>query len=978
MPASWNTAVALPPPVRLTGDRHGSRSPLHLLRIAVVLAVATCPGLGRPAAGSAAIRNPGFELLNPAGDNFPLGWTVVRGPAGRSSVAIDPDAAAGSVSVRLESDECGVAGVNGEPLAVRRGRISFRYRAIESSLGGTNLIFDIIALGGSGAEVPGRTRFRVPAEHVGDGRWHEGTVDFDFTANPAVTAILPAPRINEATEGGAGIWLIDEIACEERLLGPRATIEAFHLETPVPTVGESVTLVAQVANTGDGPLAATTVLLELPADCRIVAGERGRVAIDPLQAGDWRRIIWRIAASRPLAGELGITWQGGPVTLHRSRPLWCVERRNPREECTDAAGFWRPFPSRPTLQRTARRRPQPLVPVRSKDLPDSCIGLTAHLPRSGDFERIFEPEHLVDGDPATSWSGRGYAAAVPGPAETVVVRFPEAAPLAEIRLVPYHRGEAFPLDFSLDVLRGGEWATVHEARAAMPPTGDTAGGGYVVPLDAGAAAEAVRLVATRLRPAASFFTECATSHFLRLAAVEALTAEGVDAARGGRVEVAGTFRSFYNTPDVIRRTYPELYDLGVKWNRVGQWGDRTAWAMVESRRGEFHVDPETDRAISESVANGVQILLTLCYGNPLYEETPWLADPGPVWRQGHPFTGSGGPTRPEAITGFARYARFLATHFRGRVKHYEIWNEPNSWAWYGMPPDATAYGALVRETIAALKEVDPEIEVSLGGTAALAPEWLAAALAAGGRPSFDALAFHPYTMATPELGVGALDVIAGRQAWRPKEELGYSTYPEMLAYLRHRLCPDRPHVALWANEWNVVPTRELSPYQGQSEIVEAKQAARFFLVNTLCGVRAVWWSLANENTGFDWAVLRTGDLSRKPVYYVIQAAATLLSGARPARGIAAIATGDLAELRCEPLKHRDGGLLVALWSAAPPGDDTPAAPVTLTIPDAGGRPARAVDLLHGIEQPLETRASGRHLVVADLLVGDWPLVVHVQ
>jgi hypothetical protein len=101
-------------------------------------------------------------------------------------------------------------------------------------------------------------------------------------------------------------------------------------------------------------------------------------------------------------------------------------------------------------------------------------------------------------------------------------------------------------------------------------------------------------------------------------------------------------------------------------------------------------------------------------------------------------------------------------------------------------------------------------------------------------------------------------------------------------------------------------------------------------VNTLCGVRAVWWSLVNENTGFDWGILRTGDLSRKPIDYTIQALTRLLSGARPDAGIVATVAEPAPELRCEPMRGREGEILVALWSAVPPQDDAVARPVTLS------------------------------------------------
>lgn len=931
-----------------------------------------------------ACKNPGFELLNPAGNNFPLNWSPVKSLTGQPSVAHDPNAHGGSIALRLSADAAAQAGANSEPIPVRRGEVSFHYQALQSGNGGENLVLYVIALGADGAEVPGRTIFKVPAAQVGDGQWHTQKLDFDYTANSAVTRILIAPRINEATAAAEGDWLVDDFVCVESALGPRGQIEACHLTDNVLVVGKPSLLVAQVANTGDKPLAPSALKLRLPPGIAIGASERTEIPIPELAPREWRRLTWQITAAAPTQARLNLDWHCGNTTVQQARPVWSVQRRDPRAECTDSNGFWRPLPALGSLQDGNATPLRPLKPRKSAQLPDSFIGVTAHLPRSRDFERVFEPEHLVDGDPQTSWSGRGYANAVPGPVDWAEVRWPSRQTVREIRLVPYHRAEGFPVDFQVKLRTGKTWTVVHEARGVTLPAaaGTSPKQPYVISLTSPVTADAARIEATRFHTAASLPTDCATSHFLRLSEIEVISTAGENVAlatRGGRADAAFTFRWYYNSPAVIRQTYPEMFNLGVKWNRISQWGDWTAWSMVERRKGEYHIDPVTDQAITDSVKNGVQILYTLCYGNALYEETPCLGDFGPVWRHGHPFTGNGGPTRPETIQAFANYARFVAKHFNGRVKYYEIWNEQNSWAWYGSPPDATAYGQLLLQTARALKEVDPEIKVSVGGTAALAPEWTAQALEAGAGPHLDAIAFHPYTMPYPEMGLGALDVVAGKQAWKSKEELGFQTYPEMLAFLRKRFAPYRTDFEIWANEWNAVPTRELSPYRGNSEIVEAKQAARFFLVNTLCGVRAVWWSLVNENTGLDWGILRTGDLSRKPIYYTIQALTTLLSGARPDTNIVATVAEATPELRCEPMRGRKGEILIALWSAVPPQDDAVPRPVTLRVRLAPGRRvnAEAVDTLRAQVQRLHVERDGPDLLIRGLRVTDCPLIVRM-
>jgi hypothetical protein len=961
------------------------RLPKPILGLLLASAVALSPLVPAGTSSPANLcKNPGFELLNPAGNNFPLNWSPVKSAAGQTSAGIDQRATEGRIALLLSADAAGQSGANGEPIPIRRGEARFHYQALQSGNGGENLVLYVIALGADGAEVPGRTTFKVPAAHVGDGQWHTQRIEFDYTANPAVTGILIGPRVNEATSAAEGAWLLDDFVCLESALGPRAQVETIHLADGVLLTGKPSLLVAQVANTGDQPLPASVLKLKLPAGFGVRAGEATEIPLGGLAPREWRRVSWHITASEPAQARLDLDWRGDGFTVGQSRPVWSVTRRDPRAECTDSNGFWRPMPALTSLQDGNAAPLRPLKPRKSAQLPDSFIGVTAHLPRSRDFERVFEPEHLLDGDPQTSWSGRGYANAVPGPVDWAEVRWPSQQTIRGIRLIPYHRAEGFPVDFQVKLRTGKSWTVVHEARGATLPA--TAGTSpkqpYVISLSSPVTANAVRLEATRLHTAASLPTDCATSHFLRLSEIEVISTAGDNVAlatRGGRADAAFTFRWYYNSPAVIRQTYPELFNLGVKWNRISQWGDWTAWSMVEQRKGEYRIDPITDRAITDSVRNGVQILYTLCYGNALYEETPWLADFGPVWRHGHPFTGDGGPTKPETIQAFVNYARFVARQFKGRVKYYEIWNEQNSWAWYGSPPDAAAYGQLLLQTARALKEVDPEIKVCVGGTAELAPEWIAQALEAGAGPHLDAIAFHPYTMTYPEMGLGALDVVAGKQAWKSKEELGFQTYPEMLAFLRQRFAPYRADFEIWANEWNAGPTRELSPYRGNSEIVEAKQAARFFLVNTLCGVRAVWWSLVNENTGLDWGILRTGDLSHKPIYYTIQALTTLLSGARPDASIVATTDPPVPELRCEPLRGRDGDIRVALWSAVPPRDDVEAQPVTLRVRVASPRTskAEAVDTLRARVQRLKVERDGSDLVIRSLLVTDCPLIVRL-
>jgi|GEM_PF-2099355 hypothetical protein len=92
-----------------------------------------------------------------------------------------------------------------------------------------------------------------------------------------------------------------------------------------------------------------------------------------------------------------------------------------------------------------------------------------------------------------------------------------------------------------------------------------------------------------------------------------------------------------------------------------------------------------------------------------------------------------------------KYARFLresAERYRGRIRHYEIENEPNA---YGMPEHPEDYAEVCRTVYRTVKAVDPDARIyGVCGTGSFLP-WMKRALAAGATGSFDVLSYHTYT-----------------------------------------------------------------------------------------------------------------------------------------------------------------------------------------------------------------------------------------
>ena len=110
---------------------------------------------------------------------------------------------------------------------------------------------------------------------------------------------------------------------------------------------------------------------------------------------------------------------------------------------------------------------------------------------------------------------------------------------------------------------------------------------------------------------------------------------------------------------------------------------------------------------------------------------------------------------------FGDYVYAFVSHFKGRITHVVIWNEPNvTLEWGFRPVDAAAYVQLLKVGYARAKEADPDVVVLAGALApTLEPEGSELALDdlvylqrmydAGARGYFDALAVHAYGLKFP-------------------------------------------------------------------------------------------------------------------------------------------------------------------------------------------------------------------------------------
>lgn len=145
------------------------------------------------------------------------------------------------------------------------------------------------------------------------------------------------------------------------------------------------------------------------------------------------------------------------------------------------------------------------------------------------------------------------------------------------------------------------------------------------------------------------------------------------------------------------KCYDLFADTGAKFARC-----QTGWAKTEKVKGVYDWT-WLDSIIDNLIERGVTPWFNVGYGNPIY--MPDANNPTAV---GFPPTNYG----DEVVTAWLNFVKALAEHFKGRVTHFEIWNEPDDVNfWQPKLPDGAEYGKLVKITGNAIKSVIPDAKI---------------------------------------------------------------------------------------------------------------------------------------------------------------------------------------------------------------------------------------------------------------------------
>ena len=156
----------------------------------------------------------------------------------------------------------------------------------------------------------------------------------------------------------------------------------------------------------------------------------------------------------------------------------------------------------------------------------------------------------------------------------------------------------------------------------------------------------------------------------------------------------------------------------------------TGWAKSERTKGTIDV-AWLDHIVDWCKAHGIEPVLELSYGNPIYEGAG-----GAGLRDGIPNT-------PAGLDAWDRWVDFLGNHFKGRVREWAMWNEPDINP-EANPPEAVA--AFNVRSAKMLKRHMPDCRLHGLSLAHNDAKWLADCIRPMGEDArlFDTFVYHGY------------------------------------------------------------------------------------------------------------------------------------------------------------------------------------------------------------------------------------------
>jgi hypothetical protein len=245
---------------------------------------------------------------------------------------------------------------------------------------------------------------------------------------------------------------------------------------------------------------------------------------------------------------------------------------------------------------------------------------------------------------------------------------------------------------------------------------------------------------------------------------------------------------------------PQMAQAGVKWARLFP-----EWNGIQPTRSTWNWT-RVDSLLDAASAQGIEVSGLFFYN------VSWL--------------NSDTHTFPMAdLAAWSAYVSALVSHAKGRVRYWEVWNEPQGFAAGGTPDD---YAQVAVRAFDAARAADPDARIGLS-VAANDVNYLERTIAAGAAGHFDFVAVHPYEITE-----------ALEEGWEPVFMGIVRTIRKMLAASD----PPRASAPVWFTE--------LGRWSSGSAADDARQARDLMKAYTMAiaqGAARVSWYEARDGQG---------------------------------------------------------------------------------------------------------------------------------
>jgi hypothetical protein len=214
----------------------------------------------------------------------------------------------------------------------------------------------------------------------------------------------------------------------------------------------------------------------------------------------------------------------------------------------------------------------------------------------------------------------------------------------------------------------------------------------------------------------------------------------------------------------------QMRRLGIRWVRYGFHGWDDARRVALDPSDPAWLDSTIyERWVDAFRRQGIEVLATV-FGLPRWassqpdDET--FVSGVPRWAL----------VAPRDLAEWGAIMRALAGRFAGKVRHWEVWNEPNYL--YYWQASADDFANLVRATAAAVRDVDPTARVAVG---------------------FAPSEYGPFERAVVEGAGDQIDLFGWHYAQRANVEAAHALLPQL-----------RPGAAIWDTEATGAPRRHVN------------------------------------------------------------------------------------------------------------------------------------------------------------------------